>query len=125
MSEQLASLHKKGGGDLKETVLWTNPSPTSSFNAQTITLSDDMNNYQFLKVVSRISKTDSTERVYEIEPSKFYDMCIRGTISGVSWIRIISKQSDTTVSSSTSYRVNASGTSTDNAIPVQISGLKL
>lgn len=123
MSEQLASLHKKGGGDLKETVLWTNPSPTSSFIAQTITLSDDMNNYQFLKVVSTISKSSDTERIYYTKPD-FYDVLIRGVVSGASWVRILSKASDTTISITAANRLNNTGTSTDNAIPTQIIGLK-
>ena len=39
-----------GGGTLKETVLWTNGSPTASFAPQDVTLSDDIDNYDFLKI---------------------------------------------------------------------------
>ena len=38
-----------GGGMLEETVLWTNPSPTSDFAAQTVTLSDSISNYDYIK----------------------------------------------------------------------------
>lgn len=35
----------------KGTLLWTNPNPTSSFSAQTITLSDSISNYDFYEVI--------------------------------------------------------------------------
>ena len=52
MSEKLCTLRTKGGGGGKytETSLWTNPSPSSDFAAQTITLSDDMDNYEYIKI---------------------------------------------------------------------------
>lgn len=66
MAEKLCSLKKigGGGGSLTETVLWTNASPTSTFAAQVVTLSDDMNNYTYLKFEYRHSTTDSN--LYEI-----------------------------------------------------------
>lgn len=48
-----------GSSELQETVLWTNSSPTSNFANQTVTLSDDINNYEYLKVYYRISTTNS------------------------------------------------------------------
>lgn len=52
MAEVLASLKKIGGNGEKytETVLWTNPSPTADFAAQTVTLSDSIDNYKYLKI---------------------------------------------------------------------------
>ena len=49
MSEQLASLHGKGVS-IKRTTLWTNPSPSATFAAQSITLSDDMSNYDEIEI---------------------------------------------------------------------------
>lgn len=40
---------------LQPTVLWTNPSPTSSFPEQVVTLSDDLDNYTYLEIISRQS----------------------------------------------------------------------
>ena len=39
-----------GGGTLTETVLWTNPSPSSSFSNQTVTLSESYTNYKYVGV---------------------------------------------------------------------------
>lgn len=36
-------------------VLWTNPNPTSSFAEQVVTLSDDLDNYTYLEIISRQS----------------------------------------------------------------------
>lgn len=44
-----------------ETVLWTNDSPTSQFASQTITLSDNVSNYDYLEVYFRCSTSDDTE----------------------------------------------------------------
>ena len=52
MAETLCTLRTKGGGVAKqtETVLWTNPSPSSSFAGQTVTLSDDIKNYDYVGI---------------------------------------------------------------------------
>ena len=46
----LFPMNAGGGGDLVETVLWTNPSPTSSFSPQIITLNDNWDNYDYIEV---------------------------------------------------------------------------
>jgi len=61
MSEKLCTLRTQGGGGLKETALWTNSAPTSVFANQTITLSDDLTKYDYLKVSYRVSTSISTE----------------------------------------------------------------
>lgn len=38
-----------GGGAPQETNLWTNPSPNSQFNEQYVTLSDSVDNYDYIK----------------------------------------------------------------------------
>ncbi len=37
------------------TVLWTNPSPSSEFAQQVVTLNDDLDNYTYLEIISRQS----------------------------------------------------------------------
>lgn len=49
MAEKLCSLRKKGG-NLSETVLWTNASPTSAFAGQNVSLSDNVNNYKYIEI---------------------------------------------------------------------------
>ncbi len=41
----------------KQVVLWTNPSPSSTFARQTITLSDSIVNYNYYEVIFRITNT--------------------------------------------------------------------
>lgn len=45
---------------LKETTLWTNSSPTSNFASQTVTLSDNISNYDYIAFDFRASTSDST-----------------------------------------------------------------
>lgn len=67
MAQTLCQLKKKGGGELKETTLWTNSSPTSSFSTQNITV-PDITPYKLIKVTFRASTSDSTE-YYELYTS--------------------------------------------------------
>lgn len=47
------------GAKFEETVLWTNPSPSADFAAQDVTLSDDINNYDFIAVDIKYLKTSA------------------------------------------------------------------
>ncbi len=40
-----------GGGGISYTRLWTNPSPSSNFSAQTVTLSESLENYSAVRIV--------------------------------------------------------------------------
>lgn len=62
MSEKLCALRKKGGGGQKytETSLWTNSSPSSDFAAQTVTLSDSIDNYKYIKIKYVFSSSYNT-----------------------------------------------------------------
>lgn len=72
MAEKLCELKKKGGGELKETTLWTNSSPTNSFSAQDVTLSQSIDNYKYISVhYKRINSGDIYSAViYEKEEFK-------------------------------------------------------
>ena len=67
MAEKLASLRKKGGGKMSETVLWTNPSPTSAFAAQSVALSDNISKYKYIciKVWFSTSRNDILTSIYD------------------------------------------------------------
>lgn len=43
-----------------ETVLWSNPNPAANMAPLSVTLSDSIDNYDFIKVTSRASVTDTT-----------------------------------------------------------------
>jgi hypothetical protein len=74
MAEKLCGLRKKGGGNLKETVLWTNNAPTSNFTAQNIALSDNLTNYKYLKCVYSISAATDVRGSIIVDGSEFKAM---------------------------------------------------
>lgn len=140
MSEVLAQLEKKGG-DMSETVLWTNPTPSSNFGETTITLSDDINNYKYLKVVWKKS-TSSAEyittivSVDEFKTStnagsgsaryafSYCSIYYKGTGSTNSGIRIFRYDTDTTINISQALGYNGSNVDNSIDIPYQVMGLK-
>ena len=48
MAETLCQLEKKGGGKLRETVLWTNPSPTTAFPITRQALSNSTDSFSYI-----------------------------------------------------------------------------
>ena len=63
MSETLCTLRGTGGGGgakLVETVLWTNSAPTSQFGAQEITLSDSIDNYDYIAIRYACNNSNQT-----------------------------------------------------------------
>lgn len=62
MSEKLCKLRKcGGGGNMTEVVLWSNPNPTAQMSNPTLTMSENITNYDYVRIYWRISTTDSTE----------------------------------------------------------------
>ena len=116
---------------MTETTLWTNSSPTSSFASQTVTLSQDMDNFSYLKITVRASTTSDKRIGVIISVSDFKNtvtsgqgasLGICGGNSGTHARRAVAYTSDTQVWFSNAA---SSGTSYNNtAIPVSISGLK-
>lgn len=63
MAEKLCTLRTKGGGGgatQTETVLWQNSSPSTSASAFTCELSDDWTNYDYIKITTQLTTTNST-----------------------------------------------------------------
>ena len=46
---------------MSETVLWTNPAPTTNMTSTTITLSQSISNFDFVKLYWRVSTSNNTE----------------------------------------------------------------
>lgn len=123
------------GGTLSETVLWTNSSPTSSFEGQTVTLSDDIDNYTYLKftfIPTTSNTTDEISIIYSVDDFKKLannssDPFFRG-ISPYAFSQSVACEraffyiSNTSVS----FAYGSTGTVTHNEalIPVSVSGLK-
>lgn len=118
---------------LKETTLWTNSSPTSNFAAQTITLSQDIDNYDYLKIAYRLSTSASTELSLIISVQDFKNtadangkgvITLNSKSSNVIYARLIYYASDTSVFATVAYKIGSSGNSQAYSIPTKISGLK-
>lgn len=123
-----------GGGMLKETVLWTNPSPTSSMLNQTrVTLSQSIMNFEYIKFYARISTSNSKETALMVSASDFQNMTDstnRGRLticaadSSSSYARFVNYVDNTTVEFSNARRLGNTTTSNSNTIPTKITGLK-
>ena len=135
MSETLCTLRTKGGGGgatQTETVLWTNPSPTSDFGQTTVTLSDSISNYNYIAVKWKVSTSLSTTSTTIVLVDDFKSMLNQNgdnalfiaSVNQNGWARTVFYVSDTSITISTSYRLNAQGNSGSNAIPLAIIGIK-
>lgn len=118
---------------MSETVLWTNASPTSTFNSQTVTLSDDINNYDYIKITYRASTTlTSTLSIMLsleewLKTTNATGVCypaIAVRINSVVYARRVSHNTDTDVIFASAIRMNASGANQDYIIPTEVIGLK-
>ena len=138
MAKQLCELKKKGGGgEFKETVLWTNSSPTSNFNAQVITLTGgNISNYDYIQIKWRFSTTTSTEgngvivkkddfvnMLYNAQSPRFA-IGVYFTSSDKSYFRGVYYSSDTKIGFNNTYGLGDSSANNLNIIPLQIIGLK-
>ena len=132
------------GGSLKETVLWTNPSPTSStgFAPQTVTLSDNISHYKYIAIVCRWSNDaqsgfNTTRYIFVASElpncvsdlSTFYPIPYLGLFYNnlTYYFRPVLYVSDTSLSIGQCYytRTNTTPTVGQTAvIPIQIIGLK-
>ena len=133
MAEQLASLRKKGG--LIETALWTNPSPTAAFNAQAVTLSDSLQNYDYIRVYWKSRRGQTAETYADFPKATVIGSVVAidancVTISSYDetgqyfFIRSVRYASDTSLNISTAYRLNYAASNNVYVVPTQICGLK-
>jgi len=128
----MAFYRSGGGGTLTETVLWTNPSPTSNFTAGVnIALSQSMANFQYLRVYSRVSTSNATEGYITIptdnfipEQNSMYGYTTMIKDNGTWYERLINKIDDTTVKFADATKRRATNTSSSEAVPTKITGLK-
>lgn len=119
-----------GGGGETETTLWTNSSPTSGMISETVTLSDNLTKYRYLKIEWRRSTTDSTSASMRVLPSEFksFDSSatpkfLMGTGTTTYYARAVVYASDTSVTFSQCRQVNGTGSASGNCIPTKITGI--
>lgn len=76
---------------MKETVLWTNPSPTSGFTQQSVTLSDNFTNYNYIKVTWAYSISSTTSIGINIyEPQQILPLQNPGQTLTLGFMRTVS-----------------------------------
>ena len=122
-----------GGGGLTKTVLWTNPNPSANMGSATLTLSDNVNNYDYIgfKYQGRTAYTPT--QIYEVivpidtwnksntsssDTKGPFEATLGYNYSGFIY-RTVAKASDTSV------YVSKRGSYSDSACaPLEIYGLK-
>ena len=125
---------KTGGGALSETVLWTNPSPTSGFTSQSVNLSDNLTNYKFIKATWKISKSTSDEAAVIMSIDDFLQtgltqsdflFTLTSRISNnITAVRSCWYETDNKIHIGTGIDAGSSTTRNDNCIPLKVFGLK-
>lgn len=126
-----------GNSELQETVLWTNSSPTSSFANQVVTLSDDINNYDYIKFYFRVSTSNGNSQNVIASVKDFKNLTDATTSNSFvslsspneytgsyRMVRRLNYVSATSVRINTSVRANGQGSDDTLIIPIAICGLK-
>lgn len=114
-----------------ETVLWTNNSPTSQFASQTITLSDDYSNYDYIEVYFRCSTSDDTE-YREIIPKATLDkssslatFTIGNNANTATRARGIYADTTSSLNITSAYPLSGSSSANSYVIPTKIVGISV
>lgn len=125
-----------GGGAPQETTLWTNSAPTSAQSELSITLSDSMGNYDYIKIEWRASTSkDSRCNVLVSKDIMQSNDTMQQSTSqiGITYSSYIRKvdtlnymDNGTLIHFGTDKKVGTSGTGSGYfVIPTKISGIKL
>ena len=134
MSETLCTLRTTGGGGGRytETSLWTNPSPTSSFATQDVTLSQSMDDFKYLAF--KVSNGSANFKAI-VSVVEFKNMPLSGanafaifpgnanSAGNTYFARFVTYKNTTTVNITTGYQVGGTSQNNTYAIPLEILGL--
>ena len=134
-----------GGEQYEETLLWENPNPTSNFAQQAVTLSDDINNYDYISVEYKSSKpaTIASKVIIPVNDFKAYSGTTASASDGnkgfrwfigsryqdgsntYGYVRYVSYTSDTSITITNGYALGTTTTSVQTVvIPYKIYGVK-
>lgn len=110
--------------------MWTNERPTSNFPAQSVILSQSIENFDYIEIIARISTANATEVSTILIAEEVLNMtgnnapraaiAVRGTLN---YARVIGCVSNTSIQIGIAVNVGATGTSEGMCIPIRISGL--
>ena len=122
-----------GAGKKKETALWTNPNPNNAQSGPTITLSDDLTNYDgfAIEFKDRNTDVDTLKAYYDAAPFSFNGSAVDKVFVGAhdqgnnrSYVRRLNMTAANTIIISEAYRLNNSGSANSYAVVVAVYGLK-
>ena len=123
---------KNRGGTLKETTLWTNPSPSSNFTAQAVTLSDTIRKFDFIRIYCKASTTDNSSSSLIVSIDDFLATVSYSFKASIDYANISGRYdrafnyiNDTSLQIDQTYQVGAGGTFNNLLIPTQITGCKM
>ena len=121
---------KTGKGELRETVLWTNSSPSSSFSGKTVSLDQSYTEFDYIRFYYRGSTSNSEVRSSMVAVSDFTGktFVIGGNFGfDNSKCRGTYNKGDSQIFFSNSYelRTAAQTSSGSYIIPTKITGVKL
>ena len=120
-------------------MIWTNPSPTSSFGRQNVSLSDDINNYDYVATEFKYSASSTTEELKSKSIMSVADFKKGGRETSVSrncmafgilnasntpYTRQVQYIPDTSIHFTDCTAMNSTGSANSNAIPLRVIGLK-
>ena len=121
----------------RETVLWTNPSPTSDFTSQSVAISDDINNYDYVKITFKSNKSTDKSNAVIIEVSDFKKTSkslstneptinIGGweATNGYNYARRVAYDNDRSVFFAFCFSLYKEAQANNMGIPLQIIGIK-
>ena len=124
------------GGEMTSETLWTNPSPSSTFAAQTITLSKSLtaNNYKYIGIEYRCSQSYANTMEILVTPTQLQNsgstyyptICLGSKVASSSgrrfrWVEYVGS---TQLSFTTGHQDGSSTTNSGWAIPTKIKGYK-
>lgn len=122
---------------MKETVLWTNSSPTSSFATQDIYTSQDIDAFDYIKITFRATTSSSKETYFMIDTATFLantytqvgDVCNGAAYysSNGAYVRNIypTDSNKKKLWVGTCLRFNAQGNNNAYLIPVSVKGINI
>lgn len=133
----ISDRNKSGGAKTTETLLWTNPSPTTARSSLDATLSQSLQNFQKIRVEYAYNTGSSDAPYYVVFPVKDANgdyMFPSGSgkqrmslglnnASSHAFTRHFYVSDDTTIHFNNAYRVNTSGNTSSNLIPWNIYGI--
>ena len=119
---------------MSEKVLWTNSVLDNEFSGQTVTLSETIRNYDYVRAYFRatrsINQTFSilfpvNEFIYANSQTNTFKPSVDFNLNTGRYDRCLMYVSDTSINISNSYQVNHETTNNNVLIPIQITGVKI